>query len=157
MGCNPSPVIHYFAYGSNMNSDRVSERGLGTLGLCGAVLEGYRLAFNKASGDSCTIGHANVEYDTENEVEGVLYELSDSSEILKMDPFEKAPVNYGREALEVRISERKVWAWIYIANPAVKREGLAPEKWYKEHLLLGKPYLSNRYYNFLKKIEVIDN
>ena len=39
----------YFAYGSNMNPARVSQRGMPFDAVCGAVLEGVRLSFDKQS------------------------------------------------------------------------------------------------------------
>ncbi len=149
-----SALSHYFAYGSNMNPLRVAERGLKILNPIGAVLSGYRLVFNKKSKGSATTGHANIEYDPESEVEGVLYELNSNEEILKMDPFENAPVNYGRDMISLQTSGGAQWAWTYFANPALKEEGLLPEREYLEHLLKGKPYISNGYYKYLENHEV---
>ena len=83
----------YFAYGSNMNPERVADRGLSTRGETGATLRGFRMLFNKRSTRIPGVGHANIEYDRKGVVEGVLYELASPGEILKMDPFERAPVN----------------------------------------------------------------
>ena len=146
---------HYFAYGSNMDSARVAERGLKTLVAVGAVLDGYRLAFNKKSKGPPTTGHANIEYAPGSKVEGVLYELDSGEEILKMDPFENAPVNYGREAVSLETDAGIQWAWTYFANPALKEDGLLPEREYLDHLLEGKPYISISYYDYLENIKVI--
>ena len=137
-----------------MNPLRVEERGLLTAKPMGAVLRGYRLAFNKKSKGSSITGHANIEYDPASNVEGVLYKLNSSEEILKMDPFENAPVNYGREAVRLETDLGDRWAWTYFANPALKQDGLLPEREYLEHLLEGKSYLSDSYYNNLERYEV---
>ena len=54
-------LIYYFAFGSNMNPERVVERGLKVKNQVGAVLHGYRLEFNKRNQRSLLTGHANVE------------------------------------------------------------------------------------------------
>ena len=149
-------VIHfYFAYGSNMNPERVAERGLVTRDKMGATLSGYKMLFNKCSTGIPGVGHANIEYDKQGVVEGVLYELVSSEEILKMDPFERAPVNYGRDRVCLETAGGPRWAWTYFANAALLQDDLLPERAYLDHLLKGKPYLSDSYFNFLERCEVI--
>ena len=121
----------------------------------GATLSGFRMLFNKRSIGTPGIGHANIEYDKHSVVEGVLYELASPEEILKMDPFERAPVNYGRDMVIIETPEGKRWAWTYFANKALLGEKLLPESAYLDHLLKGKPYLSESYYNYLESTEVI--
>ena len=75
----------YFAYGSNMNPERVAERGLVTCDKMGATLSGFKMLFNKRSAGIPGVGHANIEYDRQCVVEGVLYELGSPQEILKME------------------------------------------------------------------------
>ena len=137
-----------------MNPERVVERGLKVKNQVGAVLHGYRLEFNKRNQRSLLTGHANIEYAPARMVEGVLYELSSELEILKMDPFENTPVNYSREAVRLETECGVRWAWTYFANPALKQDGLLPEREYLDHLLKGKPYLSISYYNNLERHEV---
>ena len=62
----------YFAYGSNMNPARVSQRGMPFDAVCGAVLEGVRLSFDKQSRTHAGSGHANLTIDAGAYVEGVL-------------------------------------------------------------------------------------
>ena len=145
----------YFAYGSNMNPERVADRGLFTRGETGATLRGFRMLFNKRSTGIPGIGHANIEYDKKGVVEGVLYELASPEEILKMDPFERAPVNYGRDMVSLETAEGDRWAWTYFANEALLQENLLPERDYLDHLLKGKRYLSDSYHDYLDQIEVI--
>lgn len=97
-------LLHYFAYGSNMNPARVRERGLEVMACCGASLEGVRLVFDKVSRRHPNFAHANIVYAPGERVEGVLYRLASAAEILKMDPFERAPWNYGRDAVLVRVT-----------------------------------------------------
>ena len=96
-------VLHYFAYGSNMNPARVRARGLEVADLRGAYLTGLKLVFDKVSRQHPGAAHANIAYAPGERVEGVLYRLASAAEILKMDPFERAPWNYGRDAVLVRV------------------------------------------------------
>lgn len=163
-------VACYFAYGSNMNPDRVRERGIRFDHACGGLLHGYVLAFDKMARQHPGVGHANLHYRREGIVEGVLYWLSSVDEIRKMDPFERAPINYSREVVQIRVSTRdlpevpveaslqpmkadpeivdlriEVSSWTYFANPAVRRPDLRPPRSYMNHLLAGQPYLSEEY------------
>ena len=142
-------IACYFAYGSNMNPARVRERGLEVSAVAGARLERYRLAFDKASSIHRGAGHANVQLDHDAVVEGVLYWLSGPEEIRKMDRFESTPVNYSRDVVTVETSRGAVRTWTYFANPAVRVAGLKPPRSYLNHLLAGRPYLSEPYYRWL--------
>ena len=97
-------LLHYFAYGSNMNPARVRERGLEVTACCGASLHGMRLVFDKVSRRHPNVAHANIVYAPGERVEGVLYRLASTAEILKMDPFERTPWNYGRDVVLVRVT-----------------------------------------------------
>lgn len=162
-------VVHYFAYGSNMNPDRVRERGLEVRDACGACLGGMRLVFDKVSRRHPGVAHANILYAPGQQVHGVLYLLANADEILKMDPFERAPWNYGRDAVLVRTSGRRfggeaggdlgaaasgglIWAWTYFANRAVRRPGLKPPADYLAHMLAGKDCLPASYWRWLSRV-----
>ena len=66
-----------------------------------------------------------------------------------MDPFERAPWNYGREIIAVHAGETTIWAWTYFANPAVLVPGLSPSEDYLRHLLAGRDFLSDEYFDSL--------
>ena len=155
-------VSRYFAYGSNMNPDRVRQRGIAFSSACGARLSGYELVFDKTSAQHEGLGHANLAFAPGRWVEGVLYLLDSADEIFKMDRFEKTPVNYSREVVQVlatgsadAASEPAVSAgfscWTYFANPAVRQPGLKPPRSYMQHLLAGQPYLSSQYFQKLSE------
>ena len=149
-------VDHYFAYGSNMNPARVRERGLRFTSVQGASLNDRRLVFDKVSRLHPNAAHANVVYAPGEQVEGVLYRLQGADEILKMDPFERAPWNYGRDAVPVQAGDEVLWAWTYFANRAVRRDGLNPPAEYLAHLLAGRAYLSADYFDRLARTPVAD-
>ena len=149
-------VQHYFAYGSNMNPARMAQRSLQVLGACGAALFGMRLVFDKVSVRHPNAAHANIVHAPGEVVEGVLYRLAGPDEITKMDPYELAPWNYGRDVVPVMAGDEQVWAWTYFANPAVRRPGLHPPATYLAHLLAGKAYLSAAYHRRLARTQTAD-
>ena len=142
--------IHIFAYGSNMNPERVRERGLGFRSVAGARLPGFRLQFDKTSSTYAGVGHANVHVDHGSVVEGVLYWLHDAAEIQKMDRFERTPINYSRDIVTVHTAAGPVLTWTYFANPAVHVTDLAPSADYLAHLLAGEAHLSDDYIEELR-------
>jgi cation transport regulator ChaC len=139
----------YFAYGSNMNPARVIARGLPVEQPRGGVLQHVRLAFNKQSRDHAGSGHANLMFDRHGCVEGVLYRLRNAGAIAQMDRFERTPINYSRDIVQVVAGRDMVSAWTYFANPAVIRADLCPERAYLQHLLAGRRFLSEPYYAWL--------
>jgi gamma-glutamylcyclotransferase (GGCT)/AIG2-like uncharacterized protein YtfP len=72
----------------------------------------------------------------------VLYRLVDADQILRMDPFERAPINYSRDVVTVTTDAGPVHAWTYFANAAVRVPDARPEAAYMAHLLAGRPWLS---------------
>lgn len=172
-------VARYFAYGSNMNPDRVRERGVEFVHASAAALPGFTLVFDKTSRHHEGVGHANLRYAPGSRVEGVLYWLATRDEIGKMDRFESTPVNYSREVVRVLVSHQvlpgdpvqaatghppprapgviagdaqaMVDTWTYFANPAVRSASLKPPRSYLNHLLAGRSYLSDEYYAMLER------
>jgi gamma-glutamylcyclotransferase (GGCT)/AIG2-like uncharacterized protein YtfP len=140
-----------------MNPDRVAARGLAISRIESAWIDGLRLVFDKSARDHAGIGHANVAWDRHARVEGVLYELSGPDEIVKMDVFERTPINYSRDRLVVSTSHGPRVCWTYFANPAVRRAGLRPDRAYLAHLLAGRPYLSDVYYGALQRTACADD
>ena len=143
---------YYFAYGSNMNSARVVERGLAFENVFSASLDNVELRFNKKAVRDPSIAYANVMYAKNSIVEGVVYQLADAEQILKMDHFEGSPVRYSRELFLVQKRDgSKISAWVYVANQAMLADHLRPARWYLEHLLAGQEYLTPAYFERLSK------
>lgn len=148
---------YYFAYGSNMNADRMIARGLRFERALSGRIHGLGLAFNKRCALQSHRAYANVIYAPDSCVEGVLYQLSEADEIFKMDPFEGSPRLYSRDVYWVDTAEGPIAAWVYVANRAMISEGIQPERWYLDHLLAGKVYLSAEYYQTLLQIACCDD
>ncbi|WP_339488367.1 gamma-glutamylcyclotransferase family protein [Pseudomonas sp. EL_65y_Pfl2_R95] len=136
----------YFAYGSNMNPARMQVRGLDVKEARAGQLKGFSLRFNKRAATAAGHAFANIAYQPGSVVEGVLYRLADGEQISKLDPFEGTPVLYSREPMLVSSEQGDIAAWVYIANPAFREEGLLPSREYLEHLLLGREFLSEAYW-----------
>ena len=139
-------MSYYFAYGSNMNPERMKSRHLKVVSACSAVLNGFGLRFNKRSRRDANLACANIAYAPNERVEGVLYQLENPSEIIKLDPHEGAPFRYSREQFFVQVNNQKIATWIYVANPGVIDNSIKPARWYVEHLLAGKPFLTDEYW-----------
>jgi len=143
-------MIGYFAYGSNMNPARMQARGLRVLEAMSGYLPGYRLCFNKRATDRAAgRAYANIGHCLAGQVEGVFYRLHDEREISKLDHFEGTPIYYSRECLSIVTAQGVQPAWVYIANPAFRQEGLLPSADYLAHLLAGQQWLSEPYWSAL--------
>lgn len=132
--------MFYFAYGSNLNKKRMLDRGVIIKNVIPAKLFNYELKFNKVSKQGAV---ANVVFCENSIVEGVLYDVET---LVLLDKYEGYPKHYTRVLMNIE----NVDAWVYIANSEYIKEGLRPEKEYLNHLLEGKEYLSEEYYNNLK-------
>jgi gamma-glutamylcyclotransferase (GGCT)/AIG2-like uncharacterized protein YtfP len=146
---NPVETVFYFAFGSNMDSQRMTNRGVNFKSRRAAKLSGYKLVFNKTGSNGQ--GYANIVSEENGTVEGVLYETDESS-LAKLDRFEGVPTHYYKDWLSVETRKgQKIWAVVYIAQPTMCKAGLLPTKDYLGHLLAGKSFLSQAYYDDLRK------
>lgn len=148
-------LVRYFAYGSNMNLERMRERGVNYISRKRGILRGWRLAFNKIAGNNSNGGYANIVKDESAMVEGVLYEI-DERGIKNLDIYEGCPEHYDRQLLPIQTEEGPVEAFVYIANPDKIKEGLKPKKEYLHHLIKGSYILSEGYRRKLASIEILD-
>jgi gamma-glutamylcyclotransferase len=122
--------MHYFAYGSNLDTDQLRER-VGTFGTIGkAVLGGYRLEFNKRS--KCDgSAKANLASDSGTRVEGVVFEL-DEPQMKKLDVAEK-----GYHRVVVSLEGAAQEAVTYIANDDMIDDDLLPTRDYLDMIIKG--------------------
>jgi len=115
------------------------------------ILNGYKMLINKKSFKNPEMGFANISPSLDDHVEGVLYEVS-VKDIFKLDKREGYPKHYNRRKLIVNGEE----AIVYIANPKwVSETELKATEEYKNHILEGKKFVSEHYYNMvLEKIKI---
>lgn len=149
---------YYFAYGSNMNSSRLSERlsrsGQTLMDRRHGSLAGYRLTFDKVSSLQDWVGYANIVPDATSLVEGTLNAMSPQA-LETLDAVELVPHHYQRVLLPVRdaASGQIVQAHTYIANPRMVRQNLKPTRDYIGHLLAAADLLPPGYLASLKQVE----
>lgn len=140
-----------------MNPERMKERGVYFSKRERAILEGWKLVFNKVASKNPNEGYANIEKEEGDIVEGILYEIEESDLEKKLHCYEGFPDHYDIVTVKVKLDNgQEVEAKTYIATEKWKKDGLKPSKSYLEHLLKGSDLLSNEYVEKLKKIETID-
>lgn len=146
----------YFAYGSNMAPSSVKERNLNMRVVGVAYLEHYKLMFNKISTKDNSIGFANIIPFWGSRVYGILYDMANeptgSTRLMKdatdsqrlaaleyatinlsiLDKKEGYPNHYQRTCIGVRIENRLLNAFTYIA---------VPEKTADTNLLIKEDYI----------------
>lgn len=143
--------MKYYSYGSNMSEKRMISRGVNFYKKETGILKGYRFVINKMSQKDNKIGFANIIKDENSEVEGIVYDINDN-DILKIDRFEGFPTHYSREIHKINNED----CVVYIANTNwTSLNELNTTQEYKNHILEGKEYLSEKYYNKLLEIKTI--
>jgi hypothetical protein len=143
----------YFAYGSNMNVARMTGRDMNFTSVVAGCIQGFGLRFNKRSRRDNNLACANIVYSPSERLEGLLYKLDGVDEIAKLDVHEGSPRRYSREVFAVDTANGVEYAWIYVANPAVIDNQIKPARWYVEHLLAGREYLSDEYWRGIDLVE----
>lgn len=139
--------VLYFAYGSNMRTDRLSKRVPSAKPAGRGKILNKRLACNKRSRDSS--GKANLEDKPGGVVWGVLYEI-DLSDLDRLDEVEGG---YHRNTIRVQTDEdRFVAAEVYTSTELTM--DAVPFDWYKKSLVSGarEHQLPEDYVEFLKKL-----
>ena len=103
----------YFAYGSNMNPDRIRERIPGARLVGKAIIKGWKLAERL---------YADIERSRGSRVEGVGY-LVNETERFRLDSYEGYPHIYGYIHVDAWLdAEHKVSAFTYAMTEATKKE-----------------------------------
>ncbi len=149
--------IKYFAYGSNMDPERMKKRKAFYLKRKLGRLPGWKLCFNKKPGTPKhnNEGYANIFPCKGCVVYGIIYDMDVDAKIL--DKYEGAPQHYRRTVLDVETGSGKIErCFVYIASPDRVEEGLKPSKEYIGHLLKGCDLLPKNYCEFLWNIETSD-
>lgn len=139
----------YFAYGSNMKFERISERIKDVKYMDIGRLFDYKLLCNKKSVDGT--GKANIVYSPGDIVWGVLYEMDDEY-AYKLDGIEKG---YDRKKFEIDTDNGKVDANAYIST---KLTDSFPSSFYKDLVVQGavEYKLPDEYIDYLIALPVSD-
>ena len=128
--------LKYFAYGSNLHPERLLQRVPSARVIGAAVVEGYRLSFNKRGMDNS--GKCNVvPAGPDALVHGALFEMH-AGEKLALDKAEGS--GYAAEKLIVFSGGESHQAFSYIARPHALDDALDPYDWYHALVLGGARY-----------------
>lgn len=139
--------VLYFAYGSNMKTNRLCKRIPSAKPVGRGKIFNKRLVCNKRSKDSS--GKANLEDSPRGVVWGVLYEMN-SSDLKRLDEVEGG---YHRTTMYVQTDEDEfIAAEVYISTDLTPKA--IPFDWYKELMVSGarEHQLPKVYVEFLKKL-----
>ncbi len=126
-----------FCYGSNMSSERITERCSSSRFISRATVIGWKLLFNKKSKDGS--GKANLVYTgDESLVWGVIFDITEEQKPL-LDKFEG--LGKGYDEVKIRVINdlgEEVECVCYIATEEKYLDNsLKPFDWYKEWCLKG--------------------
>ncbi|UII28116.1 gamma-glutamylcyclotransferase [Fulvivirga maritima] len=147
--------VKYFAYGSNMDLEHLELLKVKVFKAQPALLQEYKLTFNVKDNDLTGVGYANIMQSPTNEVEGILI-TTDEHSVTYIDLYENFPVDYKKENQQVKLrSGQTETAFLYIGNTSRCKEGLKPLNNHLLHLLKGKHFLSQEYYEKLMQTDSI--
>jgi gamma-glutamylcyclotransferase len=130
-------VIQYFAYGSNMLTERLLARCSSATARGVARVDSYALAFWKRSQDGS--GKATLCPEANRQVFGVVFDLNEN-ELRNLDDAEGAGNGYNRIVdFKVRIQglHEPLRTITYLAPPSFIDQKLKPYDWYLRLVLAG--------------------
>ncbi len=128
--------MKYFAYGSNMLTERLTDRVSSARNPTRLSLRKYRLRFHKGSGDGS--GKCNV-VKTESDqevVHGVLFDINDG-QIRQLDRHEGVGYGYQKCEMTVPVDGVETKIFLYVAEEGWIDDSLVPYCWYHKLVLYG--------------------
>ncbi|HZF30560.1 MAG TPA: gamma-glutamylcyclotransferase family protein [Gammaproteobacteria bacterium] len=140
MSTRDGGTVKYFAYGSNMSTQRLRERTPSAIARGAGYLVGYDLRFHKRSTDGSGKADALYTGRAEDVVWGVVFELAEA-ELAALDTAERG---YRRVAIDVLAprgcllpGSTVTKAITYLAEARRIDATLRPFDWYKTHVVDG--------------------
>jgi gamma-glutamylcyclotransferase len=127
-------TFNYFAYGSNMLTERLKQRCSRAEALGLAQVQNYDLSFSKVSKDGS--GKATLVKANDGVVYGVLFRIP-KSERPALDEAEGPGYQRDDKFAVVRSDGSKIIASAYLAEPAAANKNLRPYVWYRELIITG--------------------
>lgn len=143
-----SKKVAYFAYGSNMSTERLQKRVPSAKPIGRAKLPDKRLVCNKKSKDGS--GKANLTDKTGVIVWGVLYEIDE----IELDKLDEVESGYARMLMKVMTDQGSlVEAHVYVSSELT--DDAQPYNWYKKAIIDGarQHHLPESYVEYLKQIK----
>lgn len=148
-----------FAYGSNMNLDRLKKRVPSANKLLNVFIKDYTLKFNKNSKDGSSKANIIKTGNPDDIVWGVIFEIDDS-EKANLDKAEGLGKGYNESTLSfLDLQNNSHEAQVYIADESSINEELHPYDWYKEYIVSGAKEndLPKEYIEKLEAINFIED
>jgi gamma-glutamylcyclotransferase (GGCT)/AIG2-like uncharacterized protein YtfP len=141
-----------FAYGSNMNLNRLKERVPSANKLLNVFIKSYTIKCNKISTDGSSKANIIKTSNDDDIVWGVIFEIDDS-EKPNLDEYERG---YNESTLSFLDSENNPHqAQVYIADESAINEDLLPYDWYKEYIVSGAKE-NDLPQEYIEKLEAIN-
>lgn len=130
-----SSRLKYFAYGSNLHPERLLQRVPSARVIGPALIEGYRLVFNKRGADNS--GKCNVMLaSADDRVHGALFDI----DARQKSALDRAEGGYDVHQLRVMSGGESHQAFSYIAHPQNLVDELHPYDWYHALVMTGGRY-----------------
>lgn len=149
----------YFAFGSNMDTAQMKERGVHFRNAKKVFLRNYKLAFDYPSPRYGGAGVADIVLSPGSTVEGVLYQLSED-DLKKLDHFEGVAQGVYRRK-DVAVEDQDGFRQRAICYEVIEKSDtfISPSKRYIEKLIRGAGvhYLSPSYIEKLRRIPVVED
>jgi gamma-glutamylcyclotransferase (GGCT)/AIG2-like uncharacterized protein YtfP len=147
----------YFAYGSNMSTQRLLQRVPSARAPQAAVLQGHRLVFHKVGRDGSAKCDAVASGHDRDAVHGVLYQI-DKGHKPRLDGFEGLGQGYGQKSVTVRLADGTEWLAVTYCATHVD-DTLRPYPWYLEHVLRGacEHGLPDHYRAAIAAVQTVDD
>lgn len=144
-----------FAYGSNMNLNRLTQRVPSAVKVCNVFLPGYKLVCNKVSKKDGSAKANIIKTDNLTEfVWGVLFTI-DKTEKTLLDKAEGLGKGYNEDTLTFfDETDNPYVAQVYIADSKAIDDNLVPYDWYKEFIVSGA-ILNNLPGEYISKLQSI--
>ncbi len=148
----------YFAYGSNLGTMRLRDRGIAAKPAGPAQLHGHLLRFHKRSKDGSGKANALRTGRKDDVVWGVLFELT-TEDLSRLDGFEGRGKGYERvERLVMLADGSEVSCWVYLASADSIDDLLRPTVDYLRLVVDGarEHQLPPEYLRMLEAVQVRD-
>ncbi|MBL1421369.1 MAG: gamma-glutamylcyclotransferase [Alphaproteobacteria bacterium] len=130
----PSETILYFAYGSNMLSQRLTDRCPSAKAIGVAVVHHHYMSFGLAGRDGSGKAAIVKTHNQDDKVHGVVFELA-RTELADLDKFE---IKYKRnDNFEVVMDGQSHKTITYYVLETKLEIGLLPTDWYRDICLAG--------------------
>ena len=146
-----------FAYGSNMNLNRLQKRVPSATKVANVYTTGYILKCNKVSSDNSSKANIVQSYNPEDKVWGVLFEI-DENQKAELDRVEGLGNGYNETTLTFFDADNNTHqAQVYIADENFINDNLRPYDWYSQFILTGaeQNQLPQEYINKIQSLEFL--